>query len=374
MKRKVTIATDSFKGSLTARRASKALAEGVCSVVPDCEVEVIPLADGGEGTAEILTEALQGVWVELSASDPIGRPIVVRYGLCGEVAVMDMSAAAGLTLLSQKESMRASTFGVGEMILDALRRGARRVVVGAGGSATTDCGMGALEALGYGFLDANGRKLQGCGETLARVVNIDKGGVSPLLEGVRIEIIADVGSPLYGPMGAAQVFAPQKGANPEQVALLDDGLKHFAKVVEECTQRDMASVVGAGAAGGFAGGLWAFVGAEIRCGVDVVLEAVEFDRRAAGSDLIITGEGRVDSQTLMGKVPGGVLERGRSMGAAVVAVGGSVEWSRELLGCGFSDIVAATPEGMPLQEAMQSSVAEENLRQAGALVAESFLR
>ena len=253
MKRKVTIATDSFKGSLTARRASKALAEGVCSVVPDCEVEVIPLADGGEGTAEILTEALQGVWVELSASDPIGRPIVVRYGLCGEVAVMDMSAAAGLTLLSQKESMRASTFGVGEMILDALRRGARRVVVGAGGSATTDCGMGALEALGYGFLDANGRKLQGCGETLARVVNIDKGGVSPLLEGVRIEIIADVGSPLYGPMGAAQVFAPQKGANPEQVALLDDGLKHFAKVVEECTQRDMASVVGAGAAGGFVG-------------------------------------------------------------------------------------------------------------------------
>lgn len=374
MRCKVTIATDSFKGSLTAQEATEALGEGVRSVVPECEVVCVPLADGGEGTAEILTEALRGERVEFTVSNPIGRPIVAHYGLCGEVAFMDVAAAAGLTLLDTKEPMRASSFGVGEIILDAITRGVRRVVVGAGGSATTDCGMGSLEALGFSFMDAEGCKLRGCGESLRSVAWIDSSGVSPLLEGARIEIISDVAAPLYGPMGAAQVFAPQKGANPEQVELLDAGLRHFAKVAREHTQRDMSEVAGAGAAGGFAGGLWAFVGAEIRRGVDVVLEAVEFDRRAAGSNLIITGEGRVDAQTLMGKLPSGVLERGRRMGVPVVAVGGSVEWSEEIEECGFGCIVAATPEGMPLEEALKSSVAADNLRRVGAELAERFLR
>lgn len=374
MKRKVTIATDSFKGSLSAREATEALAEGVFSRTADCEVACIPLADGGEGTAEILTEALCGEWVDVTVSDPVGRPITAHYGLCGEVAVMDMAAAAGLTLLSKREPMRASTFGVGEMILDALGRGARRIVVGAGGSATTDCGMGALGALGFLFRDAEGHELRGCGESLQRVARIDDRGASPLLKGATIVVVADVDSPLYGPNGAAQVFSPQKGANPKQVALLDSGLRHFAEVVRAHNQRSMADIAGAGAAGGFAGGLWALVNAEIRRGVDVILEAVEFDRRAEGSNLIITGEGRVDTQTLMGKVPSGVLERGVRMGVPVVAVGGSVEWSRELKESSFSDIVAATPEGMPLEWALKSSVAKDNLRRVGAEVAERFLR
>lgn len=373
MKRKVTIATDSFKGSLSAREATEALAEGVLSCAADCEVACIPLADGGEGTAEILTEALCGEWVDVTVSDPVGRPIIAHYGLCGEVAVMDMAAAAGYTLLSKREPMRASTFGVGEMILDALARGARRIVVGAGGSATTDCGMGALGALGFLFRDAEGHELRGCGESLQRVARIDDGGASPLLKGATIVVVADVASPLYGPNGAAQVFSPQKGANPKQVALLDRGLRHFAEVVRAHNQWSMADISGAGAAGGFAGGLWALVNAEIRRGVDVILEAVEFDRRAEGSNLIITGEGRVDTQTLMGKVPSGVLERGVRMGVPVVAVGGSVEWSRELKESSFSDIVAATPEGMPLEWALRSPVAKDNLRCVGAEVAERFL-
>lgn len=373
MKRKVTIATDSFKGSLSAREATEALAEGVLSCTADCEVACIPLADGGEGTAEILTEALRGEWVGVTVSDPVGRPITAHYGLCGEVAVMDMAAAAGLTLLSKREPMRASTFGVGEMILDALGRGARRIVVGAGGSATTDCGMGALGALGFLFRDAEGHELRGCGESLQKVARIDDGGASPLLKGATIVVVADVDSPLYGPNGAAQVFSPQKCANPKQVALLDSGLRHFAEVVRAHNQRSMADIAGAGAAGGFAGGLWALVNAEIRRGVDVILEVVEFDRRAEGSNLIITGEGRVDTQTLMGKVPSGVLERGVRMGVPVVAVGGSVEWSRELKESSFSDIVAATPEGMPLEWALRSSVAKDNLRRVGAEVAERFL-
>lgn len=373
MSHKVTIATDSFKGSLSARQAAEALAEGVCACCPEAHVEVIPIADGGEGTAEVLTRALSGEWVEVAVSDPIGRTITAHYGLSGTTAYIDVAAAAGLTLLAKREPLKASTRGVGEMVLDALRRGARTIILGAGGSATTDCAMGLLEALGVRFFDADGGALCGCGASLSKVGDVDMSNLSPLLEGVEIAVVSDVIAPLYGPQGAAEVFAPQKGASIEEVEVLDGGLRHFARVVERAVHKDMGSVEGAGAAGGLAGGLWALLGADIRRGVDVVLEAVAFEQRVAGSDLIITGEGRVDSQTLMGKAPSGVLERGVRMGVPVVAVGGSVVWSEQLESSAFSEVVAATPKDMPLEEAMESVIAKENLRRVGEELATRYL-
>lgn len=372
---KITIAVDSFKGSLSSVEAAEALAKGVRSVSAEVELVTIPLADGGEGTAEVLVEALGGEWVEVATTDPLGRPMMARYGLCGTVAVVDVASAAGLTLLHPEERnpFKTSSQGVGVMVADALRRGARRVLLGVGGSATNDCGMGLLEGLGFRFRDSEGAIVRGCGESLGRVVEISSEGVVAELKDAKIEVLADVDSPLCGPLGAAYRFSPQKGATPDVVTTLDEGADSFAEVVFWATGRDMRHLKGAGAAGGIAGSLWALAGAEIVSGVERVLEAVAFEQRAEGSLLIVTGEGRVDGQTLTGKAPLGVLRRGQKMAIPVVAVGGSVEWSKELQGVGYEHIVAATPEDMPLEEALKPEVARSNLGRVGRLLAEEFV-
>lgn len=375
MKKKVVIAIDSFKGSLSSREAAEALLEGVRSVVGECEVDIVPVADGGEGTAEILTEALGGgrqrVWVH----DALGRPIEADYGLCGEVAFVDVASAVGLTLLSdcERNPLKTTSLGVGEMIADALARGARRILLGVGGSATNDCAMGLLEGLGFRFLDSSGEAVRGCGGSLERVVRIDDDGVVPHLREATIELLADVDNPLCGPRGAAAVFAPQKGASKENVVQLERGVRHFAEVLTAKYGLNPEAVKGAGAAGGIAGGLWSSLGAEIRVGVEAVLESVGFESRAADANLIITGEGKVDNQTLMGKVPCGVLRHGVRLGVPTVAVGGSVEWSEKLHEAGFAAIVAATPEGMSLGEAMRPEVARMNLRRVAEDLARQWL-
>ena len=375
MQSKVTIAVDSFKGSLSSHEAAQAIAEGVRSYAPECRVEIIPVADGGEGSAEVLTEALGGVWQDVAVCDPLGRPLTARYGFCGSLAVIDVASAAGLTLLreSERNPLNTTTLGVGLMMADALRRGAREILLGVGGSATNDCAMGALEGLGFRFVDADGAVLRGCGVNLERVAEIDPCGALQELAGAHITLVTDVDNLLLGAKGAATIFAPQKGASKEDVARLEEGARHFAECVRIVSGKDMTTLRGGGAAGGLAAGLWALCGASIECGVEYILQRVDFAHRAEGSALVVTGEGRVDAQTLMGKLPVGVLSAARRAGLRVVAVGGSVEWSGALSEVGFDSIVAATPEGMPLEVALRPEVARDNLRRVGALLAERYL-
>lgn len=369
MKRRIVIATDSFKGSLTARKVGEALREGILAVAPECEVEVVPLADGGEGSAEILSRAMGGEWVTTKASDPLGRTQIAHYGIVddGTTAVIDIASAAGLTLLSEDERnpLVTSSRGVGEMMIDALDRGCRRFIIGVGGSATNDCATGLLAALGYRFRDSEGAEVTPCGGSLGRMRAIDDSQVDCRLAECDIILAVDVRSPFCGTQGAAHIFAPQKGATPAMVELLDDGMAHFAALVERHCGVDITHLEGAGAAGGIAGVLHALLGATIRPGGDVVMECVDFERRLVGCDLVVTGEGCLDHQTPMGKVPFVVLARAKRHNIPTIAVGGRVEMCQELSECGFADIIASTPANMPLNEAMTPSTAKANLRLVG---------
>ena len=372
---KILIATDSFKGSLTSQQAGEALARGIRGVVPECEVEVIPIADGGEGTAEVLTRALGGEIVECEVSDPLGRTITAQYGIAGDVALIDFASSAGLTLLQPEERnpLKTTSQGVGKMILNALCRGVSHIVLGLGGSATNECGVGMLQALGCRFLDSDGREVVGCGGNLHRIATIDHTDLDKQLEGVDVTLVVDVLSPLCGEGGATHTFAPQKGATPEQVAMLEEGVCHFAHLLSEIWGGDITQLAGAGAAGGAGGGIVALAGARLRRGIDVVLEAVEFARRVQDADLVITGEGRVDAQTLLGKAPSGVLAVANDAGVRVVAVGGNVAMTSELAESDFAEILAATPKDMPLQEALKRDVAQDNLQRAGERIAQRWL-
>lgn len=366
--REIVVAMDSFKGSLTSQQASEALTEGIRAQYPDCRVVTIPLADGGEGSAEVLTEALGGSFVEVEVSAPRGGRLMTRYGLVEGVAIMDFASAAGLTLLTpeQRNPLLTTSRGVGEMMADALRRGCRKILLGLGGSATNDCATGALQALGVRFLDASGEEVEGCGGNLSRIASIDTSYILPQLADVELVLLADVTTPLCGTHGATRTFAPQKGATAEMVARLEEGVDSFARVMEEFAHRSVATLAGGGAAGGAAAAFVALAHAEIRHGADVVLEAVDFRRRVRGSELVITGEGRIDHQTLLGKLPSRVATVAREEGVPTIGVGGSVELCPHLAQSDlFVALYASTPEDMPLAEALQPAVAQRNLRQLG---------
>lgn len=362
----ILLAFDSFKGSLSSREVAEAFAEGVRQVMPDCEIRQVCIADGGEGTAEALMQMPGGKWVERMVSDPLGRTVCARYGVTneGETAVIEMAAASGLPLLKEEERdpWRTTTYGTGELMADALRRGCRKLLVGIGGSATNDGGMGALIALGFRFLDKERRALDGCGASLEKVVSINDSAALPELKGSEITVACDVDNPFCGRNGAAYVFAPQKGADAETVERLDKGLEHFAKVVEQYNHVNIKTMPGAGAAGGLGGGLVALLGAKLCKGIDAVLDTVHFDKLLKGCDLVVTGEGRIDRQTVMGKAPSGVLRRATEKGIPVIAIGGGVEPCKELDESGFSAIHSINTEGLPLSIAMQPEVTRENLR------------
>lgn len=355
--RQITIAVDSFKGSLSSYDVACAAEQGILSVLPHCKVKKISIADGGEGTAQALISTLQGEWREVRVHDPLMRPIMARYGVVdeGRTAIIEMASASGLTLLSTEERnpLLTTTYGTGEMIADAVRRGARHLLIGIGGSATNDAGMGMLEALGYRFYDCKGHLVAGCGARLERVAQIDASGAMPELKECLLEVACDVKNPLYGPQGAAHIYAPQKGASPEVVERLDEGLKNFASVVNPTA----AHSEGAGAAGGLGYALQAVLGARLRAGIEMVLDAIHFDQIISGSDLVITGEGRIDYQTVMGKAPSGVLQRATKQGIPVVAIGGSVEESKAVQRSGFAAILPVVSGPMTLEYAMQHDVA-----------------
>ena len=366
--KKIVVASDSFKGCLSSMQVADAVEHAVFQVCPSCEVVKVDVADGGEGTMDALQRTLGGQKIWLEVSDPLGRPVRASYVILedGTTAVVEMAAASGLTLLSCKERnpLKTSTFGTGQLIADAIDRGCRKFLIGIGGSATNDAGMGMLQALGYRFTDARGCVLHGCGQSLEKVASIDASSASPALMDSEFIVACDVEAPLYGPKGAAHIFAPQKGAGTETVERLDKGLQHYSEVVTKSMNviENYAQTSGAGAAGGLGFGLIAFLNARLVSGIDMVLDAIGFDSIIKDADLIITGEGRIDSQTLTGKTPYGVLQRAKRQGIPVVAIGGSVQLdSEDAKRVGFAAVLQVTPPGMPLQDAMNPETAVENI-------------
>ena len=373
--KKIVVASDSFKGCLSSMQVADAVERAVLQVYPSCEVVKVDVADGGEGTIDALRRTLGGEKIEIEVADPLGRPVQASYAVLndGITAVVEMAAASGLPLLAPEERnpLKTSTYGTGQLIADALDRGCRRFLVGIGGSATNDAGMGMLRALGYSFLDAQGNLLHGCGESLEKVASIDVSSTNSALASAEFIVACDVEAPLYGPTGAAYVFAPQKGADSDIVERLDNGLKHFSKIVKRYQNliQDSSNVPGAGAAGGLGFGFLAFLNARLEPGIDMVLDAIGFDDVIKGADLIITGEGRIDSQTLAGKTPYGVLQRAKRQGIPVIAIGGTVHLTQEQTqAAGFTSVLQVTPPDMPLNDAMNPETAAENISRRAVTV------
>lgn len=371
---KLVLAIDTFKGSLSSREVADAFERGFRQGCPACEMVKVSIADGGEGTCQALVETLQGEWVEAEVCDPLMRPIRARYGLIdqGRCAVLEMAAASGLPLVrpEERDALAANTFGTGQLIADALDRGARRLWIGIGGSATTDGGVGMLAALGYRFLDREGRPIDHFGGgMLAEIASIDASHRHPALEECSLVVACDVTNPLYGPEGAAYVFAPQKGADAAMVQQLDAGLRSYGRVLEAFCGYAVAEMAGAGAAGGLGAGLSAVLGGRLVRGVEMVLDAMQFDRLIEGADLVVTGEGRLDRQTVMGKAPSGVLGRALKQQIPTVAIGGAVQWCPELEQSDFVAMLPIVAGPISLEEAMRGEVAAENVRRTALQIA-----
>ncbi|MDR0622557.1 MAG: glycerate kinase [Deltaproteobacteria bacterium] len=354
---KIVIAPDSFKGSLSAPAAAQAIQRGLARVWPDAEYVQFPIADGGEGTVEALVGLTGGRLVTETARGPLGDPVEASWGFLGDgrTAALEVASACGLTLLGREEldPARASTFGLGEQILGALSQGAKKLLIGLGGSATNDGGSGMLAALGVKFLDKNGRPLPPGGLALADLASIERGDDIGRLSDLPIVIASDVQNPLVGPNGASAVFGPQKGADPEMVEKLDLALARFAAVAKDTTGRDVTLSPGAGAAGGLGAAFMLFTEAVFGPGVEVVLNEGAFDGKAAGASLIVTGEGRSDGQTVWGKAPVGVAERGKRLGVPTVCLSASLgEGYQKMYEKNVSAIMAMPPGPMGLAEAM----------------------
>ncbi|MGM9754965.1 MAG: glycerate kinase [Parabacteroides sp.] len=374
--KKIVIASDSFKGSLSSAEVAACGERAVHRLFPDCKVVQLPVADGGEGTAETLTAALGGQSVTAIVHDPLGRLITARYGWIAQeqTALIEMAAASGLPLLplEERNPWLTSTYGTGELIRNALERDCHKFLIAIGGSATNDGGMGLLQALGFRFLDAEGKELPGCGGSLQQIQQIDSSGVLVDLAQCQFTVACDVTNPFYGPTGAAYVFAPQKGADAEMVEALDQGLRHFAQLIHTTQGIAINQLAGAGAAGGLGGGLVAFLNARLTPGIEMVLDALRFDTQITGADLIITGEGKLDAQTCMGKTPLGILRRAQQQGIPVVALGGAVEASEALNQCGFLAVFPILPYPTSLTEAMDSSFTQQNIERTIAQVLRLF--
>ena len=354
---KIVIAPDKFKGSLSGPKLAAAIEQGFRREYPDAAFVVIPVADGGDGTMDALIAATRGRRVARRVTGPDGRPVEGAFGLLGGSAgaVVELAQASGLALLAagSNDPRTATTFGTGELIGAALDEGARRIVVGIGGSATNDGGSGALAALGAGFLDADGQPLGRGGADLARLARIDIVDLRSRLAGSTIEVATDVRNPLCGPNGASAIYGPQKGADPQMVRQLDAALAHFADIAAAVTGVDARSVPGTGAAGGFGFGFLTFAGAALRDGAELVLSVVGFERRLDGASLVVTGEGRLDRQTLSGKSPYAVAQAARKRGIPAIVVAGAIDCSKDDLDrMGFADAIAATPSSMGLAEGM----------------------
>lgn len=355
-------APDSFKESLTAMEAARAMAQGIENADHDAEVRCLPMADGGEGTARALVDATGGSMHAVPVHDPLGRPAEGHFGLLadGTTAVVETAEASGLALLEAKERnpLIASSYGTGELMLAAVRSGAKRIIVGLGGSATNDAGAGLLQALGVRLLDKNGNDLAHGGAALANLTTIDISTMDPALKNVAITAACDVTNPLTGPTGASAVFGPQKGASKDDVATLDASLAHFAQVIDSQLGVAVNDVPGAGAAGGIGAALKGFLNAEFRPGIAIVIEQSGLDAAAQWADVVFTGEGSIDFQTKFGKTPAGVAETAKRHGKPVIAVAGHIGTGiDELHEVGIDAVFGIAPGAASLSELLADAAA-----------------
>ncbi|MFO7848526.1 MAG: glycerate kinase [Spirochaetia bacterium] len=356
---KILIAPDSFKGSSSSLVVADAIEKGVYRVFPEAVIEKVPIGDGGEGTVEALVAANEGDFLSERVSGPLGAPVEASYGIIDEnTAVLEMASASGLDLISQDERdvKRTSTYGTGELIKHALDQGVREIIIGIGGSATNDGGTGMARALGYRFLDSEGRELPPGGAGLSMLERIDTHGVDPRIREATFRVACDVSNPLVGESGASAVYGPQKGAHPADVEILDKALGRLGEVVSRQLGIDAMDEPGAGAAGGLGYGLTVFCGASLETGIDIVLDAVNFEKRIEDVELVITGEGKIDGQTSYGKVPIGVARRAKQHGVPVLVIAGDIgEGIEGVYEAGIDAVMCTVNRAMSLDEAMSRS-------------------
>ncbi|MDR1555965.1 MAG: glycerate kinase [Tannerellaceae bacterium] len=364
--RKVIIAIDSFKGCLTSIEAGQAAKEGVACVFPDCEIFLLPVADGGEGILDALLSTMKGKYIQVTAHDPLMNPVQAIYGISGgaKTALIEMASVSGLPLVpaNKRNPMLTTSFGTGELIKDALKRGCRDFIIGIGGSATNDAGLGMLQALGFRFLDKNGNALGVGGKILIEVASIDTSSAYPALKEAWFIVACDVHNPFYGPNGAAHIYARQKGADDNMIEELDAGMRSLANIIRQTTGKDIATYPGTGAAGGMGGGCLAFLNATLKPGIKLLLDTLCFEEKIRNADLIITGEGRADRQTAMGKLPFGILKEAEKQHIPVVVIAGSIEDVTWLNEAGFRSVFTITPGPVSPEKAMEPGFAKANIK------------
>lgn len=368
---KVVIAIDSLKGSLSSLEAGNAIREGLLRAMPEAEALVKPVADGGEGTCDALVDAFGGKRVAVEVTGPYGAPVQAVYGWLPEqrLAVMEMAAAAGITLSPRREPQEATSFGVGQMIADALDRGCREFLIGIGGSATNDGGLGMLTALGFRFLDRQGAPCGVTGGELDRVARVELTGVRRELAECRFRIACDVNNPLCGETGCTYIFGPQKGVKPEQREALDKAMSAYADATAAALGRDFRATPGAGAAGGLGFAFLAYLNGELKPGIQLVLDAIGLEACLKDADLVVTGEGCLDHQTAFGKTPAGVAQCAKEFGVPVVAFAGGISPGAEVCNQrGIDAYFAILPRVMPLEEAMEPETARRNMAQTAEQV------
>ncbi|MCW1836848.1 glycerate kinase [Bacillus xiamenensis] len=357
---KIVIAPDSFKESLTAYETACAIERGFRSILPHAEYMKIPMADGGEGTVQSLVDATDGYIVQQVVTGPLGQPVDAFFGMLGDgqTAVIEMAAASGLQLVppEKRNPLFTTSRGTGELMLAALDKGAKHLIIGLGGSATNDGGVGMMQGLGASFLDKSGQELTPGGGSLNQLASIDLSRLDPRLQSVRLEVACDVDNPLTGERGASAVFGPQKGADTEMVQVLDKNLSHFAQVAKQQLHVPFGDAAGAGAAGGLGASLLGFLQADLQKGIDIVLKAVHFDDVLKDADLVITGEGRIDRQTIYGKTPIGVANAAKQYGLPVIGIAGSLSKDSAVVhDHGIDALFSIVPGVTTLAEAMQNA-------------------
>ena len=357
---KIIIAPDSYKESLTAMEVATAIEAGFRHVLPDAQYIKLPMADGGEGTVQSLVDATGGHIVAHTVTGPLGQPVDGFYGLMGDgkTAVIEMAAASGIHLVTpeQRNPLITTTFGTGELIRAVLDQGVEHIIIGIGGSATNDGGIGMAQALGFNLLDAEGQPLGFGGGELARLATIDASNIDPRLAQVKLEVACDVDNPLCGPKGASHVFGPQKGATPEMVAQLDANLSHYADIIQAQLGSDVKNKPGAGAAGGLGAALMGLLNAELRPGIEIVMDAVDLSSIVADADLVITGEGRIDSQTIHGKTPIGVARTAKRFNVPVIGIAGCLSTDCHVVHeHGIDAVFSVVPRSVSLAEALRDA-------------------
>ncbi|SDH74501.1 glycerate kinase [Halanaerobium congolense] len=357
---RILVAPDSFKGSLTAMEAAKNIKKGINSYDSKIDVELLPMADGGEGTVQSLVDATNGEIIEKEVNGPLGNKVKAFYGLLGDqkTAVIEMAAASGLPLVPEgkKNPLKTTTYGTGELIASALDAGAQKIIIGIGGSATNDAGVGMAQALGAEILDAEEQQIDFGGGNLDKIEKINLDKLDSRLQDVEVVVACDVDNPLYGKDGAAYVYAPQKGADPEMVKILDQNLRHFNQIAIKELNKDINKIPGAGAAGGLGAGLVAFLDAELKAGVDIVLDIIDFESYLKDVDLVITGEGMLDGQSIYGKTPVGVSRSAAKKDIPVIAIAGTLgEGVEKILDYGINSYFSIIDRPAELKEIIEES-------------------